>query len=86
MSLFSDKIYPQLVRRFYANFEKVEPRGKGGTYSTTKVKDTIITLTTATIERIFNLNLDPSTFPPLMSAAKAQKLLTEKYVHPSKIK
>ena len=55
-------------------------------YYTTKVKDCVITLTTTSIEMIFNLNLDPLKFLPLMSTAKASKLGLQKYVHPSKIK
>jgi len=47
----SDKVYPQSVCLFYANFEKEESKGWGRTYYTTKVKDTSITPTTAFIER-----------------------------------
>jgi len=58
-SMLSDEVYIQLVQLFYSNFEKMEPKGRGRTYYTTNVKDTIITLTTASVERIFNLNPNP---------------------------
>ena len=88
MALFklSDEVYPQLVRLVYANFEKVEPKRRGRTHYTTKVKDTIITLTTASIERISNLNPNPLKLPPLMSTSKARKPCLNKYAHASKIK
>ena len=45
----SDIVYPQLIRLCFSNFEKLEPKSRGTTCYTTKVKDTIITLTTAMI-------------------------------------
>jgi len=64
----------------------VKPKGRGGTYYATTVKDTVITLITCSIERIFNLSPDLSKFPPLTSTSKARRLYLEKYAHPSKIK
>ena len=88
MSLFdvSDEIYPQLVCLFSANFEKVEPQGRAITYCTTKVKDTTVTFTTTFIDRIFNLNLDPSKFSRSMSSVKAHKICLQKYAHLSKLR
>jgi len=87
MDLFnvSDEVYLQLIYLFNVNFKKVESKRRGRFYYTTMVKESI-TLTTASIERIFHLNHDPSKFPPLMSACKARKLFLKKYAHPSKIK
>jgi len=45
---------------YVANFEKVEPQGKGRTYYTTKVKSFTIMVTIPCIEKIFNLNPNPS--------------------------
>ena len=40
MGLFdvSNEVYPQLFCLLYANFEKVEPKGRSGTYCTIKVR------------------------------------------------
>jgi len=86
MGLFdvSNEVYPQLVRPFYASSEKVEYKGKGRTYYTIKVKDSIITLTTAFIGRIFHVNHDLSKFLSLMLEAKACNLYLDKYAYPSK--
>ena len=81
-----DEVCPQLVHLFYANLEKGEPKGRGRTYYTIKMKDTIITCNTVSIKKILNLNLDPSEVFPSMLAAKACKLCFEKYAHPSKIR
>ena len=72
MDLFNvtDEVYPQLVRLFYANFEIVEPKGRGRTYYMTKVKDNFITLTTASSERIFDFNPDLSKFSRSIAATK----------------
>jgi len=76
MGLFkvSDEVYLQLVRSFYANFMKVEPRGMVEPTRPPKSK-TVTTLTNATIERILNLNLDPSKFPPSVLASQGSKTL-----------
>ena len=62
------------------------PKGGGRTYYTTKVKDIVVIITTVSIERIVNLNPNPSKFPSSMLASKGQKLGLNKYVNPSKIK
>jgi len=66
MSLFdlSNEAYPQLIILFYANFEKVKPKGRIKTYYTTKVKVLIITVTVASNEGMFYLNPNLSKFPP----------------------
>ena len=64
---------------------KLSLRGGGITHYTTKVENTNITLTTTSIERIFNLKPDLSKFPRLMSSAKAHKIYLRKYTLPYKI-
>ena len=88
MKLFdvSDEVYLQLVSVFHANFEKVELQGRRRTYYTTKVKDTTITLTITSVERNFNLKLDPLKFPSSMPSVKAHKMCLQKYAHSTKIK
>jgi len=87
MKLFdvSDEVYLQLVSVFHANFEKVELQGRRRTYYTTKVKDTTITLTITSVERNFNLKLDPLKFPSSMPSVKAHKMCLQKYAHSTKI-
>ena len=86
LSNIGDEVYPQLICLSFANFEKVKPQGQGRTYYTTKVKDHVITLAMASIERIFHLNPIPSKFPYSMSADKVRKLYLTKYAHHFKIK
>ena len=88
MALFdvSEEVYPLLVCLFYAIFETMESKERGKIYYTTKLNDHIITLTTASIERIFHLNPIPSKFPYSMSANKVRKLYLKKYAHHFKIK
>jgi len=64
------EVYTQLVCLFYGNVGKLKPQKWRKTYYNTKVKDHVITLTTASIERIFHLIVDPSKFRPSMLASK----------------
>jgi len=79
MKLFdiSDEVYPQLAWSLYATLRA---------YYTAKVKSTTITLTTASIKRIFNPNLHLSKFSPAMPPTKVRKICLEKYAHLVKIK
>ena len=65
---------------FMQTLRKWNPRGGARTYNTTKIKDTIITFTIISIERIFNLDPNPSKFPLSMSDTKNPKLYLDKYV------
>jgi len=87
MGLFNinDEVYAQLIHLVYANFKKLEPKGRSRTYSTTMVKDYIITSLLPQLRALF-ISILALHVPTSMSSVKDYPLYLEKYTQPSKIK